>query len=571
VAIIALAVAAIGGGAVIVQRSRARIEPRPQATSEQDHLAVIPFKDEGGASDAQLFSIGLAEAVRQRLAEFPGIRVVDPRYLPASAAAESDPTRAARALGATLVLTGGVKRSDDDLRVTYRLFQPATGGTLGQRTIRGSMRDLWTIRDQIVTAVADDLDIHQQPARNRSSGLGTAEEQEIYLRALGSMDRAADAPALDAAINGLRELLETSANSPLVHAALGRAYYLKYAFTRDGQWIERAARAARQAISLDADSLDALVTLGTVETVHGNYAQAATAFQRALTLHPASATAAIGLGQTFTAEKRYDEAERMFRRGIAQQPTWWYGHHMLATLFWQRARYDDALREYNSVIRLDPGRSSGYSGAGTALLRQDRLSEAAAMFRKALSLNEDPSARSNLAYCQFYAGEYEKAADSMRVVVGRYPAKASYWANLAEACAASSKYRGEAAGHYRTAAERARAELAISPQYGRAHGTLALALAHTGDLRGARQSIRRALDLEPENPSHLLEAARIANVAGDAPQAIAYLEQALARGASAREIERHPEFGNLRGNPALQEILDRKAQTLRSPQRKEAA
>jgi tetratricopeptide (TPR) repeat protein len=554
VAIIALAVAAIGGGAVIVQRSRSGDEPRPSAVLAQHHLAVVPFKNDGGGTDAQLFGAGLAEAVRQALSEYPGVKVADGHFSPIAVSGGSDLRRVAQAYGANLLLTAIVRRSGDDLRVTYSLLEPDPDRTVARRTIAGSVRDLWRIRDEIVAGVLRDLQIADGPAKQRQRGLQTPEEQETYLRAIGSLENAMDTSSVDVAVAALHELLETAPDSALVHAALGRAYYLKYGFTADSKWIERAARVAGRAVQLDAESSDALVTFGMVETVQGNYRQAVQAFERALVLQPASATAAIGLAQTLTVEKRFDEAERMFRRGISLQPRWWFGYSQLATAYFQRGRFDDALREYQQVVRLHPNVSYGYTGVGAVLLAREKLPEAAAMLEKALSFGEDASARINLAYCYFYTGEFDKAVESARAALRTRPTRSAYWAKLAEASAASARHRDEAGTAWRSAAERARAELETNPKYARAHATLALALAHTGNIKAASEQIRQAIDLAPENPGHFFDAALIANLAGEREETIALLRKAVAGGVPRLQIERHPDLRLLRDSGALKEL-----------------
>jgi tetratricopeptide (TPR) repeat protein len=251
----------------------------------------------------------------------------------------------------------------------------------------------------------------------------------------------------------------------------------------------------------------------------------------------------------------------MFRRGIGLHPTWWFGHNELGSLFWRRGRYDDALREFNEVIRLDPQNSWGYSNSGAVLVTKGRLDDAVAMFKKATSLSEDAGAHVNLGYCYFFLGQYDKAAESNQTAVRLRGSFSSYWVELGDACAWSSKYQKEAVPAYETAAQRAKAELEVNPKSPRAHATLAIALARTGDLAHARQSIRRAMDLDPENPEHFFRAARIANLDGHSEEAVSWLKRALDAGSSRLELERHPEFAQLRQTKAVQELLNKRPQT----------
>jgi serine/threonine-protein kinase len=526
-----------------------RYSARPQET-----VAVAPFNHDKAGPDGEFFSFGLSEAVRQRLADV-GVHVIDPRFSISTVPDGDSVRRIVKRLRAALLLTATVKRSNDDLRVTYELVENATGRTVSERTIAGTMQDIWSLRDRIADAVAADLEIEPRKTPTGHGGLQSQEELETYLVALGVLDRATEHKQVDVALHHLHSLLETSPDSSLVHATLGRAYYTKFALTSDRKWSEKALQASRRAFALDPDSADTLITLGIVESIHGNYDESVTAFQQAMMRMPTSAMAAVGLAQTLGANNRYEEAERMFRRGVALNPEWWFAHNGLATLYWQRGKYDAALLQYEEVIRLDPDSSTGYSGAGAVLLTKGHLDDAAAMFRKAISLSEDATAYANLGYCFFYLGQYDKAVEANRIAVRLRPARSNYWVDLGDACAWSSKHRAEARAAYESAVQRAREELAINPRIARAHAALAVALARIGDPAAARQAIRRAMELAPQNPEHLFPAARVANLSGAPEEALSLLKRTLAAKTPRHEVERHPEFADLRETEAGRALL----------------
>jgi Flp pilus assembly protein TadD len=77
-----------------------------------------------------------------------------------------------------------------------------------------------------------------------------------------------------------------------------------------------------------------------------------------------------------------------------------------------------------------------------------------------------------------------------------------------------------------------------------------------GDTQKGRNIILRALELEPRNPSIVYQAAVIANVAGAEDEAIARLTQALRLGYNPADVERDPEFANLRKRGTLQKVLE---------------
>ena len=71
----------------------------------------------------------------------------------------------------------------------------------------------------------------------------------------------------------------------------------------------------------------------------------------------------------------------------------------------------------------------------------------------------------------------------------------------------------------------------------------------------ARHHIRRALEIEPTNPDHLLYAAIVAEIAGKKDESIDWIRKAVKAGLGAAQIEREPELKNLRSFPGFDEVV----------------
>src|SRR5205814_1456575 len=137
----------------------------------------------------------------------------------------------------------------------------ATGATIAGDTINSRADNIWTAQDDVSEAIARRLGIDEKPAPTEHAELVTAEEQDVYLRALGNLQNHEDEKAVDSALSLLRELLENASESPLVHAALGRAYLEKYNLTKDRSWSEKAIHAADRARAIAPASPDVLLAL----------------------------------------------------------------------------------------------------------------------------------------------------------------------------------------------------------------------------------------------------------------------------------------------------------------------
>lgn len=546
-------VVAIGGAAAVLIAlawGSVRMFQRPSFTplAGPHYLAVLPFKDSTSDPNGRLFSQGFADAVSARLAKF-SVQVIPPTASAPVAASGTDTAGIGRELGANLLLDATIHRSSNRVRVSYSIVDAARGVAVAGDTLEATIDDIWALQDEMADAVAARLGMTQvRPSEAAGlSQLDTASEQDLYLRAAGHLQMYEDETALDRALTLLRELLETASDSALVHAALSRTYLEKYNLTRERSWIDRAIAAAERAKTIAPRAPEVLVALGTAQRTGGKFKEAIETFTQALAWQPDSADAVLGLAKSYQGVSKADDAEKTLQRVIALRPSWWAGYNELGVLYLTRGRYDDASRQFAKVIEVNPSSGWGYANAGAAHLFKNQLSEAVDVLTKAVALQPDnASAHTNLAYCYYYLGRYAESASSARRAIALKPSAANNWINLADACRwapACAKEVPDATGR---AISLLRDELAVNERNARVHATLAVVLARTGQRQEAEHHIQQALLIEPQNPTRMLQAARVANFIGDRPQAVSWLRRAIDAGHSRLEIERDPDFDDLR-------------------------
>jgi len=213
-------------------------------------------------------------------------------------------------------------------------------------------------------------------------------------------------------------------------------------------------------------------------------------------------------------------------------------------------------------MRLNPENPWPYSNLGAIQVLQGDFASGVQTLSKAVSVAPDAAAYSNLGHGYYFLGQYSKAAEAFREATRLKPSVATFWSNLGDACSwAMPDQRQQCLAHYRKAMELLTADLAVNPRDARAHGTLAICLAKTGDAEKAKRHIREARMLEPENPARMYQSARVANLTGDPRDAIDWLRRAFAAGYSTIEAERDPEFASLRKTAAFQEVVTKAKST----------
>ena len=550
----AIALLAIGGLSWLILRRASA----PESATSQQSLVVLPAKVMSDSPGGQLVGDGLVETLSVRLNEVPGIQVVTPSAAVAASDKNADPFGAARSVGANLVVRSSVVRNGERVRIIYSVWNVQTRFQVAGGTVDGTAADLFGMQDQLAQSVADALKLRRRSTKPPTpSGLDTARDQERYLQAIGYLQRYDQQASLDAAIQLLETLSKERPDSPLVQAALARAYLDKLSITRDPSWAEKASAASSRAQSLNPGLPDVDVTLGALRVETGRPADGIAVLQQALSSQPNNFEALLWLARAYGDSGRPAEAESTYRRAIQLQPSYWGGYSKLAGFYFSRGDYPAAAEMFRRVTRLSPDNARALANLGGTYQLMGEFDQALSAYKRSLELEPTNIAYSNLGTTQFFLGHYEDAAEAFESAVKLSPDYYQLWANLGDAYRWAKNLQGKAPAAYEKAISLCRGELRLNSKSAMVHSYMALCLAKTGRLDEAQEHVREALSGGEKNPEILYNAAIVANLNHRPQEALKWLQAASRAGYPAAFIDREPEFASLRNEKMFQEITHR--------------
>jgi tetratricopeptide (TPR) repeat protein len=230
-------------------------------------------------------------------------------------------------------------------------------------------------------------------------------------------------------------------------------------------------------------------------------------------------------------------------------------YNRVGAFYYRLGRYPQAVEMFRRVVDLVPDSVRGWNNLGAAYQQMDHFDEAMQAYAASARVQPNDGAYSNLGTLQFFLGRYADAAQSFEHAARLSPSKALYWANLGDAFRWAPGARGKSAAAYERAIALSRERLETDPKDADARITLGLALAKTGKPAQGMSEIQAALAIEPGNPDYFYDAAVVANLLGRSDDAIGWLRRAVDGGLGVRQIEREPEFQNLRGLDAYKKIF----------------
>jgi len=253
-------------------------------------------------------------------------------------------------------------------------------------------------------------------------------------------------------------------------------------------------------------------------------------FERAIALDPQFARAYAGIADCCSFLAKYwdsskvilEGAESYSRKALELAPDLAEAHVSRGLALSYSKRYEEAEREFEFALRLDPTLFEAHYLYGRARFEQGKNTEAAQLFEEASRLRPD----------DYQAPVFRWQA---LVALGR---KAD-----AEAC-------------HKQALQVLERHVELNPEDSRALNLGGVVLARGGRGEQARDWVKRALAIDPEDSWMLYNTACFYAVQGERDEAIKCLEQALELGFGHREwIEHDSDLDSLRDHPRFQGLL----------------
>jgi serine/threonine-protein kinase len=531
---------------------------------ERKHIAVLPFQTTGGEPAHQAFADGLVEMLAGKLAQLErfhkSLSVVGASEVRREGATRAPEAR--RAFGVNLVIQGRVERPAGEVRVMVSVVEAPGGRVLGSRMVRAPQDQLPALPDALVRAAARllQLDLTPEALQALSAGYTSrAGAYDLYLQALGTLQRYDRAGNIDHAIALFSKAAEQDPNYALAYAGLGEAYWRQYSRTREPRYLEQARSAGRRALQLDDRLSQAFVNIAMTYEAVGQHDAAVQELERALRIDPGHAAAYRELATVYLAAGRPAEAEATYRRALQLRPGDWLGHTMLGLFYLRQSRYAEAETPFQRAVELTPDNAVTHRNLGGLYYLMGRYDLAAQSLERSVAIQPLATSYSNLGVIHYALGRYRQsvAMHEKALELAEKNSRNDYLllGNLADAYRWTPELADQAPATYRRAVEAAERHLAVNPDDPKILSTVAVYRAKLAENRPAVAAVERARRLAPSDAAVAFRAAVVYELANQRPRALTALQSAVTAGYSLDEIRRDPELAQLRRDPRFEGLL----------------
>lgn len=363
---VVLAITAVVNWGSLAPGGASHATQSPDGAGQLDHpnsIAVLPFSDLSPGGNQGYLADGLAEELINAITKFPDVRVVGQTSSFRYREDGDDLDQVGEALNVRYILTGSVRRQQNQLRVAAQLVATDDGHVMWSETYNGTNDRLLEYQESIARAIAHELNIAIAERGQLLQGLTKSQEaydlfvQGRYLsRQFGRENKRAS----------LRLLRQATAIDPefaLAWAWIGRSDML-LAISSDraerAELIAEARIVVRRALSIDPELAIAHYVQALLHDYDLDLAASQNAMERAYQADPNQPLVISRRGHYYANIGLTKKAEEFLTEGVRRDPTDSVALLNLARIKAARGDYSKALELVDRSIDLEFTPATGW-------------------------------------------------------------------------------------------------------------------------------------------------------------------------------------------------------------------
>ncbi|HEY3930046.1 MAG TPA: protein kinase [Candidatus Koribacter sp.] len=532
------------------------------AAPVENHIAVLPFDSIGDDPAGQEIAAGLMDSLTGELSNInAGQQTL--WVVPASIVRSrkvTDPVTAGKDLGVNLVVKGSIQRTGKDVRLSVDLIDVRNLREIGSVPLEDRTGDIGALQNEAISRLAALMKIKiSADALHATGGRASPAAYDLYLQALGLMQRYDKAGNLDQAIARLNDAVKLDPQFALGFASLGEAYRLKNLIDPNDKWINQGLANLQHAIEIDDHLPSLFVSLGRFHASLGKNELALQEFQRALALDPRDSDAIMGIASAYEHMGRLQDAENNFKRGVALRPDYWDSYNTLGYFYHRQHRYDEAIAQFKRAIELTPDNAAAYSNLAAMYLELgDPASQknAEAALQRSLALAPSYNAYANLGSMYLDQHRWADSVSMTRKALALNDQQWAVWANLVIACDWLNDREGARQARLKLL-PLLKADVERNPQDASRHSQLAIYYADAKNDADAQRQLSTALALAPKDTRVLADAVETYEELGDRQRALEYVKKCFANGCTLDDFSLRSNLQALIADPKFPKSTNR--------------
>jgi len=351
--------------------------------AKQDNIsiAVLPFENMSSDKEIEYFSDGLTEEVIGNLTGLKGMTVIPRTTSMQFKGSNKDISRIGKELNAKYVITGSVRKFQDNLRISAQRTDISNNRQLWAKTFKGKVDDIFDISENVSKEIVN-----------------STKAFDCYLQAREFITRRTQ-NSVQLAVDLFEKAITLDTQYSAAYAGLCEAYGIIYRdFNRDEKLLDKALEVGLKAVEFDQTSSEAYAALGLSYFGKNELTKALQAAKKAITLDDKNYNAYWILSRIYHTEDRDQEAVDALEKLIKINPEFLLAYQDLQ-MYYERlnqtekrkTHMNQMLEVYPKYLKKHPDDSYTQMTYACTLATVNRKEEAKVEGGKALKYNpKDP-------------------------------------------------------------------------------------------------------------------------------------------------------------------------------------
>ena len=384
-----------------------------RASRGLNSLAVLPFENESGDSDAEYLSDGLTESIINSFSHLEDFRVLGRNTVFRYKAKSTDPQKIGEELGVRSLLTGRILRLGDKVIIRAEVTDVKEGWQIWGEQYDRKLADILAIQAEIAAEISKKLRPRlsaDEERRITTRHTDNPTAYHFYLKGRYHWNKYAN-KGLSTAIDYFRKAIEEDPVYALAYVGLSDSYYrLSHLHLPASEAMPKARLAAEKALEIDETLAEAHTALGSVLMFYyWDWEGARRECLRGVELNPGSAIAHQRLGLYFNLVGRFSEAVHEYEAALDLDPLSPSMSQSMGFEFFMMGEYERAIEQAEKTLELDPTYGPTHLMLGWIHKRRGDLSNAIDILGRATILDDSPLYLASLGHVYGLNGDQTKA------------------------------------------------------------------------------------------------------------------------------------------------------------------
>ena len=418
------AYAGIAGMAILI--ALAVTGPFRKHVQAYDSIAVLPLENLSGDPEQDSLAESIHDELITNLAGLSSLKTVIARSTVMTYKGKNtSPQKIAQELNVNCLITGALRLAGERVRVTAQLIDPATGTQVWARGYERDVRDVVSLENEIVAAIAREVNLQLTPQeKSRLASVRPVNPEAYVAYTKGRFYLNKPTPEeYEKGLTYMQQAIDKDPTNPLPYAALALGYcIIGHGTNPPPDAFARAKAAALKAEELGGTLAETEAALGQIKLfTEWDWAGAVESLRHAMALNPSLADAQRMYAFYLLLIGHGDEAIATMKRAIEVDPLIPLWSSDLAWQLWTLGRNQEAMEATTKSLELDPNFNQALCWQGYLYSEKGMFEAAIAAHQKLAAVS--PPWRWALVRTYAQAGRRDEAMKLLAEYLGQGKAR----------------------------------------------------------------------------------------------------------------------------------------------------